>query len=61
MVQEAEKYKAEDEKVKAKVEAKNSIENYCYSMKNTLTEENLKDKFSADDKKTIEDSVAETL
>merc|ERR1740138_611692 len=30
MVQDAEKYKAEDEAMKAKVEAKNSFENYCF-------------------------------
>merc|ERR1719203_2427782 len=30
MVNEAEKYKAEDDAQKAKVESKNSLENYCY-------------------------------
>ena len=30
MVQDAEKYKAEDELVKKKVEAKNALENYCF-------------------------------
>jgi len=30
MVQDAEKYKAEDELVKKKVEAKNAFENYCF-------------------------------
>jgi heat shock 70kDa protein 1/2/6/8 len=38
MVQEAEKYKAEDEKVKKRVEAKNQLENYLYSMRNSLKE-----------------------
>jgi L1 cell adhesion molecule like protein len=61
MVQEAEKYKAEDEKIKARVEAKNALENYCYSMKNTLNEEQLKDKFSDEDKTTIEDGCKEAL
>merc|ERR1712194_668395 len=36
MVSEAEKYKAEDDLMKAKTEAKNGLENYCFSMRNTL-------------------------
>merc|ERR1712174_57177 len=36
MVDEAERYKAEDEANRVRVEAKNSLENYCYSMKNTM-------------------------
>ena len=44
MVSEAEKYAAEDESNKQKIEAKNGLENYCYSMRNTLSEEKLKDK-----------------
>merc|ERR1712232_235810 len=40
MVEEAEKYRAEDEQNKSKVEAKNGLENYCFTMRNTLNEEN---------------------
>merc|ERR1711939_1280573 len=58
---EAEKYAAEDESNKKKIEAKNGLENYCYSMKNTLQEEKLQDKFDAGDKDKIETSVQETL
>merc|ERR1711943_102633 len=36
MVNDAEKFKAEDELIKKKVEAKNGFENYCFQMKNTL-------------------------
>merc|ERR1712093_430303 len=36
MVQEAEKYKAEDESNKSRVEAKNGLENYAYSMRNSM-------------------------
>jgi len=57
LVKEAEKYKNEDEAIKKKVEAKNGLENYTYSIRNTLNDEKLKDKFTADDKKTIEDAV----
>merc|ERR1719191_1484940 len=61
MVQEAEKFKAEDESNKAKIEAKNGLENYCFTMRNTLQEEKLKDKFEGDDKDKIEKAVQETL
>merc|ERR1712093_338947 len=61
MVSEAEKYAAEDEQNKKKIEAKNGLENYCYSMKNTLQEEKLQDKFEAGDKDKIEKSVQEFL
>jgi len=61
MVAEAEKFKAHDEEHKQKIEAKNGLENYCYTMRNTLMEEKLKDKFTADDKEKIEKKITETL
>ncbi|EDR28481.1 heat shock cognate 71 kDa protein, putative [Entamoeba dispar SAW760] len=60
MVAEAEKFKAEDDKMKQRVEAKNKLENFCYSVKNTLSEQ-FADKIAADDKTTIENIVKETL
>jgi len=36
MVAEAEKFKAQDEKMKEQVEAKNGLENYCFSVRNSL-------------------------
>ena len=36
MVSDAEKYKEEDEQHKKKVEAKNTLENYAYNMRNTI-------------------------
>merc|ERR1711943_110559 len=47
MVSEAEKYKNEDDEQKAKIEAKNALENYCFSMQSTMDDEKLKDKFEA--------------
>ncbi|KAK9176025.1 hypothetical protein WN944_028038 [Citrus x changshan-huyou] len=41
MVQEAKKYKAEDEEHKKKVEAKNALENYAYNMRNTIEDEKI--------------------
>merc|ERR1712186_161755 len=61
MVQEAEKYAAEDEANKSKVEAKNGLENYCFTMRNTLQEEKLQDKFEAGDKDKIEAAVKDAL
>merc|ERR1719271_1118748 len=61
MVSEAEKYATEDEMNKKKIEAKNGLENYCYSMKNTLQEEKLQDKFDAGDKDKIDKTVQECL
>jgi L1 cell adhesion molecule like protein len=61
MVQEAEKYRAEDEANKQKIEAKNGLENYCFTMRNTLQEEKLKDKFEAGDKDAIEKAIQEAL
>merc|ERR1711933_438866 len=37
------------------------LENYCFTMRNTLNEEKLKDKFEGDDKEKIEKAVQETL
>merc|ERR1712186_77379 len=61
MVQEAEKYAGEDSKLKEKVEAKNGLENYCFTMRNTLQEEKLKDKFEGGDKEKIEKAVQDAL
>merc|ERR1711908_138896 len=47
MVEEAEKYKSEDEANKQRIEAKNGLENYAYNMKNTMNDEKLKDKIGA--------------
>ena len=61
MVQEAEKYKAEDEEHKKKIEAKNGLENYAYNMKNTMNDDNVGGKIDADDKAKITAAVEETI
>merc|ERR1711957_912985 len=60
MVQDAEKYKAEDELTKKKVEAKNGLENYCFQMKNTLNEEELKAEFTTDEITVVEEASKES-
>merc|ERR1712243_485762 len=53
MVNDAEKFKAEDEKQKERIAAKNGLESYCFNMKSTLDDEKLKDKISEDERKSI--------
>merc|ERR1719389_1628421 len=56
MVQEAEEFQEEDKKVRDKIEARNALENYVYSMKNTLgdSEKGVADKIGDDDEEIIE-------
>jgi len=61
MVQEAEKYKEEDEAHTKKIEAKNSLENYAYSMRNTINEEGVKDKIDAADKEKLESAINDAI
>lgn len=61
MVKEAEQYKAEDEKQKVRIEAKNSLEQYAYNLRNTLQEDNVKKTLAESDRETLESKVKETL
>ncbi|XP_028075277.1 heat shock cognate 70 kDa protein-like [Camellia sinensis] len=61
MVQEAKKYKSEDEEHKKKVQAKNALENYAYNMRNTNKDEKISAKLSFADKKKIEDAIDQAL
>lgn len=60
LVKEAEEFKDQDEAVKKKVESKNALENYIYSIGNSMNEEKIKDKFSAEEKEKIEKAKTET-
>merc|ERR1712157_695733 len=53
MVNDAEKFKAEDEKQKERIAAKNGLESYCFNMKSTMEDESLKAKIPEEEKKTI--------
>lgn len=57
MVQDAEKYKSEDEEHKKKVESKNALENYAYNMRNTIKDDKIASKLDSADKKKIEDAI----
>ena len=56
---EAEEHKAEDAEKKAEFDKKNAAEGYIYSVERSLSDDNLKDKFTEDEKKQIEDIVTE--
>ncbi|XP_071097718.1 endoplasmic reticulum chaperone BiP-like [Haliotis cracherodii] len=62
MINDAEKYADDDKKVKEKVEAKNELESYAYSLKNQLGDkEKLGGKLSSEDKDTITEAVDEKI
>merc|ERR1711871_1656275 len=62
MVKEAEQFAEEDKKVKGKADAKNSLENYLYSTKNTVTDEKkLGAKISEEDKEAVMNAVEEGI
>merc|ERR1711962_85199 len=61
MVSDAEKFKAEDDKQKDRISAKNGLESYCFNMKTTLDDDKVKDKISEDDKKAINDKCDEAI
>ena len=58
MIAEAEKFKDADLKIQEAVNVKSELENYMYQIKKTITED-MKDKASDEDKKTIENKVKE--
>merc|ERR1711880_11244 len=57
LVAEAERYKAEDEANKGRVESKNNLENYTFQMKNSLNDDNSACKLSQADKEKINRAV----
>lgn len=61
LVREAEINKEADEVASKRIEAKNTLEQLCYSSKNTLNDEKLKAHISDTDKKTIDLKAEETL
>lgn len=60
MVQEAERYKAEDEAARRRIDAKNSLENYAYNVRNTMRDDKVGRRVHAtfeDTKKCVKHSV----
>ena len=60
MVEEAEKFASEDASIKAKVEARNKLENYAHSLKNQVNGD-LGEKLEEEDKETLLDAANDVL
>jgi len=62
MVEEAEAAADDDKHAKERVEARNSLENYVYQVRNSINDdEKLGSKISEDDKSTIEDAIKDAI
>ena len=65
MTKDAEAYAEEDEKFKKCIEAKNSLESYCFQVKSTLSDEKFKEKLETElseiEKSNIETKLDETM
>lgn len=60
MIRDAEKFAEQDKVLKEKIDAKNSLENYIYTMRNTIEDkEKLAEKIEEDDKSKIKDALTE--
>jgi len=57
MVQEAEKFKQADEEVKEKIQAKNGLENYAYSLRNSTQDDNIRSKMAPEDLERLNQAV----
>jgi len=61
MVEESEKFKAEDEKQKERIDAKNSLESYCFNIQSTLEDNATKDKISDQERNSVLEKCNETI
>nr|CAG4649976.1 EOG090X020Z [Sida crystallina] len=61
MVDEANRFRDQDEKQRCRVTAKNNLEAYCYQVKSTLDDDALKDKIKDSDRRVILDKCNETI
>jgi L1 cell adhesion molecule like protein len=61
MVKDAERYASEDKTHNERIQAKNSLESYAYSMRQTMDDEKIKDKIDAGDRKKVLAKVDETI
>ena len=61
MVKDAEEFAEEDRMAKEKIDARNQLDNYLFSMKNTVEDpEKLANKLTDDEKSTIKTALEET-
>jgi heat shock protein 1/8 len=60
MVADAAKYKAQDDEIRCRVDARNQLESYIYQMSSSLNEPQLKEKVSSEDNKAINEKIEST-
>ena len=61
MVREAEDYKAEDDKQRDRIAAKNQLESYAFSMKSTMEEDKIKEKTTEEERETCVSKCKEVI
>lgn len=61
MVDDAEKFKQEDEKQRQRIAARNGLETYCLNMQSTVEDARLDNKINKNDKNSIMDKVNEVI
>jgi len=61
MVNDAEKYKAEDEAVAQRVQAKNALESYAYNLRNSIQDEKIATHIKTADKEKLNKMIDETI
>jgi len=61
MVSDAERYKAEDENAAKRIQSKNQLESYAYSLRNTMNDSKVANKIDSGDKTKLETAINDTL
>ncbi|CAF3223740.1 unnamed protein product [Rotaria sp. Silwood2] len=61
MVKDAEKYKKEDQTQQEHILARNSLESYCFNMKNSIHDDKISSKLSTSDKTKMNEVIESTL
>ena len=61
MIKEADNNKEEDNRQKERIVAKNAIENYAYSIRNSLKDDQIASKIPDEDKRAMESAVENTI
>jgi len=61
MVDESEKFKDDDDKQKEKISAKNGLESYCFNIKSSIEDSNIKDKLSESEKNMVTEKCNEAI
>mgnify|MGYP002394843258 FL=1 len=61
MIREADKNKEDDNKQKERIEAKNAVKTYAYSIRNSLRDDQIASKIPEEDKRAMESAVEDTI